>query len=180
MRVQVARARRDDHDCRVVAHRAGPSAALSDPADRVVMLSMTFHPRRLRFTVRVTLLAWVLALLAGMVNACQLQPRGTGTSGSIAATQEHRAEHDDGHGRAGNHDPAVDPSKAGCLKFCDDESSALAKGKSALPDLPAPAMLASADWRPAMPVANATTWRSVERPASQGPPLVIRFLRLTI
>ncbi len=70
--------------------------------------------------------------------------------------------------------------QAGCLKFCADESSVVAKSKTAQPDLPGLAFMISSPWRSATLVASAAPWRSLERPASHGPPLAIRLLRLTI
>ena len=144
------------------------------------MLILPFHRRRLQGTVWVTLLAWSLALLAGMVNACQIQPHGAGLAAPVASTQWPHVGYgrDDGHAE---HDaPTSDPGKAGCFKFCDDESSTVAKGTTAQPDLPGAALMSSLHWRSATSAATAATWRPVERPASRGPPLVIRFLRLTI
>ena len=153
------------------------------------MLSLPFHRRHLRRTVWVTLLAWVLALLAGIANACQLQPHGPVAPASAASTHDSSTEHPTRalHVEHGRHDGHVehegsstDAAKAGCLKFCNDESSTVAKGKTAQADLPGPVVVASVAWRSAVPTATVAMWRSAERPASQGPPLVIRFLRLTI
>jgi hypothetical protein len=92
------------------------------------MLSLPFHRRHLRRTVWVTLLAWVLALLARMANACQLQPHAPGALASAASTHDGSTErgmhptqalyvehgHHDGHAE---HDgPTTDAGKAGCLK----------------------------------------------------------------
>ncbi len=160
------------------------------------MLSLPFHRRYLHRTVWVTLLAWVLALLAGVANACQLQPPGALVSGT--ATGSPSAErgthpmaafhiehgHHDAHalhdGAAPDDDAAPDAGKAGCLKFCDDESSTMPQGKTAQGDVPGPVLVASINWHSALPTATVPVWRSAERPASQGPPLVIRLLRLTI
>ena len=156
------------------------------------MLTLPFHRRHLRRTTWVTLLAWVLALLAGLANACQLQPHEPGASASTsrahAASSEgglHSAQAlhvETGHYQrhAEDDDAPADAGKAGCLKFCDDESSAVAKGQSAQTDIAGPVMVSSVEWRPAVPKATVAMRRSAARPPSQGPPLVIRFLRLTI
>jgi hypothetical protein len=149
--------------------------------------------RAKRRTVWVTLLGWVLALLTGIVNACLMQPQGLRTPVSATSSVNHRSaergmrpaqplavEHGDQDGRAAHVRDTTDAAKAGCLKFCDDESSTVANSKTAPTDLPGPVLVASVDWRAAVPIAAVATWQSVERPASQGPPLVIRFLRLTI
>ena len=137
-------------------------------------------------------MAWTMALLAGMANACLLQPHGPGTPAAAVAPHESsparamkavQAPHaEQGHhaGQVEPDDPSPDAGKAGCLKFCDDERSTVAKGDALQPDLPGPALFASVEWSPRVPTDAALTWSSAQRPRSQGPPLVIRFLRLTI
>jgi hypothetical protein len=155
------------------------------------MLSLYFQRHHLRRTAGLTLLAWVLALLAGTVNACQVQLHGPGTQASVVITQGDSAERgmrarQTLHREAGDHDGAggpaghADAGKGACLKFCDDESSTVAKGEATQTDLPGIVKVASTDWLPAMPTATVASWRSVEQQGSQGPPLFIRFLRLTI
>lgn len=161
------------------------------------MPTLTFNRRQLRRTACVTLLAWVLALMSGVVNACLLQPHGqtatassTATSspefahaGLIDSTVAHveRSHHDSHRAQQADHDAAKeDAGKVGCLKFCADESSALAKGKFAQGELPNPAVVAVVEWPPLVLLPIGTLRISVERPASPGPPLFMRFLRLTI
>ncbi len=155
------------------------------------MLSLPFHRRHLHRTVWVTLMSWVLALLVGVANACQLQsygPRAPASATSIHGglteqgvnnTQAFYVEHGDNDGA--KHDgPTTDAAKAGCLKFCDDESSSATKARTAQSDVPVPVVVASVDWRSVIPTATVAMGRLAERPAFEGPPLVIRFLRLTI
>lgn len=156
------------------------------------MHALHFHRRRLRHTVRVTLVAWLFALCAGVVNACMLTPQGSGGPGVFAPSplpSAARAEHasaskDAGH--RGHDDPVAghgheqDAGKDGCLKFCDDESSALSKNKIPVPDPGVPLLVSMAPWSPIVPNAGLGTRLSRGRPTSQGPPLVIRFLRLTL
>lgn len=155
------------------------------------MLSLPIQRRHLRSTAVLTLLAWVLALLAGMVNACQLQTYTPGThtpvvsvhdrSGESGADAEQAFHVNDGdHDAVGGHEGPSNTGMAGCLKFCADESSTVAKGETTQHDLLGMVMLVSIDWQPAMPFATATQWRSVDRLVSRGPPLFIRFQRLTI
>jgi hypothetical protein len=156
------------------------------------MLSLPAHRRHLHRTVWVTLMSWVFALLAGMANACQVQsygPRAPASATStysgltergVNTTQAFYVEHGDDDGRAKQDGPTRDAAKAGCLKFCDDESSSATKAKTAQTDVPVPVVVASVDWRSVTPTATVATWRLAERPAFQGLPLVIRFLRLTI
>ena len=147
--------------------------------------------RQLRLTACVALFAWMFALLSGAVNACLIQPNPQSEPGSIssqvdpvagkaAGTVAQQVQHghpqgDDEPDGFGNHS-----SKAGCLKFCADESSAVTKNKSAQADLPGLIAVASLQWPPAVPGLVAAPWLAAERPASGGTPLFIRLLRLTI
>jgi len=120
---------------------------------------------------RVALFAWVFALFSGLVNACLIQP---------VAPLDRQVEHAHLHAADESGEPDQNSGKAGCLKFCADESSALAKSKPLHADLPGPMLLASAHWPAAGPVAVIAPWHLIERPASVGPPLFLRLLRLTI
>ena len=160
------------------------------------MPTLTFNRCQVRRTACVTLLAWVLALMSGVVNACLLQPHGqTAATSSIVTSSPAFADaglvestvahvghdHHDSHlAQHSDHDASKDAGKAGCLKFCSDESSTLAKGKFTQADLPNPVVVAVVEWPSMAPLPMGTMRRSAERPASPGPPLVIRFLRLTI
>lgn len=156
------------------------------------MVSLHFQRRHLRRTAVLTLIAWVLALFGGIVNACQLQTHAPGSVASPESSQRHAAEQamHAGHalpGEEGAHDVSAGPgrhdadsAKSACLKFCNDESSTVAKHEAAQTDLPGMLAVASIDWQPETSTVTVTTWRSVERPGSRGPPLFIRFLRLTI
>ena len=140
----------------------------------------TFHltHRRLRRTAGVTLVVWLLALAAGVVNACALGPAGPERVGLHAEVPSHEQHRDDGE-RPGHHHGS-DSGQKSCLKFCDDESSSVTTAKASQADFVGMVTVASIDWLAAMPTATGAPWRQVERPASQGPPLFIRFLRLTI
>ena len=152
-----------------------------------------FTRRQLRHTAYVALFAWVFALVSGVANACLLQTAEPGTTAfSLAAGAQTAGchsgvapcEHDAGtahhHADSGSGEPAQHGDKAVCLKFCADESSALAKSKTSQADLPSLVPMASAPWLPAALVAAAARWQAVERPASVGPQLFLRLLRLTI
>jgi hypothetical protein len=129
-----------------------------------------FTRQQLRRTAWVALLAWVFALLSGVANACLIQPLAP-VDRQVGHVHHHASE-------ASGLDQ--DGGRAGCLKFCADESSALAKNKASHADLPGPLLLASIHWQLATTVAAVVQWHPVERPATVGPPLFIRFLRLTI
>jgi hypothetical protein len=130
-----------------------------------------FTRRQLRRTAWVAVLAWVFALLSGVANACLIQPVAPADR-QVEPVHHHASE------AGGDLDHRGD--KSGCLKFCADESSALAKSKASHADLPDSLFLASDHWQLATPVAAVPPWHPVERPAAVGPPLFIRFLRLTI
>ncbi len=157
------------------------------------MTTLPFTRRHLRRSACVTLFAWLFALLSGAVNACLIQPSATDlvrsnlslvgpVVGEVAGPGQAARLIEDAQHRAGDEHggPLDDLGEAGCLKFCADESSAVAKSKAAQADLPGPFFVSRVDWQPASPVADAAPWRSVDRPAAQGPPLFIRLLRLTI
>ena len=157
------------------------------------MRPLHFTRRQLRHTACVALFAWVFALVSGVANACLLQTVEPGaTIFSLAAGAQPAGchsgvapcEHDAGlahhHADSGRGEPAQHGDKAVCLKFCTDEASALAKSKASQADLPGPVLLAGAPWSSAVRGAAAAQWQAVERPASVGPPLFLRLLRLTI
>ena len=133
-----------------------------------------------------------MALLAGMANACLLQPHGHGPSAAAVAPHEGSpahvlksvqappTDHEHPAGHAEPVDDSPDAGKAGCLKFCNDARSTVANGGAVQPDLPGPALFACIEWSAMVPTGRVLTWSSAQRPRSQGPPLVIRFLRLTI
>jgi hypothetical protein len=152
--------------------------------------------RRLRQFVWLTLLAWSFALASGVVNACLLTVPGPITDGSTppvhgeGATQgrpddEAMGLHSAAGGEAGvanlvqyEHQQGSS-GKDTCLKFCDDESSAVVKSTSLGVDL-VMALVEPGVRRIAVPVENIGAGWLPEQPRAQGPPLVIRFLRLTL
>ncbi len=67
-----------------------------------------------------------------------------------------------------------------CLKFCDDESSALAKSTNCGADVLAALVDLRVERRLAVPAVKLASGLLPEPPRAQGPPLVIRFLRLTL
>lgn len=147
------------------------------------MSAFHFDRRQLRRTAWATLLVWVLALAAGVVNACALTPAGPierailqvrivvhdaqGSEPASAAIESH-------------HEHGQDSGKASCLKFCDEESSAVAKIKLPVVDLSSTLLTAAEPWSAIGAAGGAGFRQSLERPGSQGPPLVIPFLRLTL
>jgi len=152
--------------------------------------------RRLRQFVWLTLLAWSFALASGVVNACLLTLPGPITDGSPPPVHgeaaAHARPHDEAMGlhsaaggeagvaKLGPHEQQQGSSgKNTCLKFCDDESSAVVKSTSLGVDLVV-ALVQPGVRHIAVPVANLGAGWLLEQPRAQGPPLVIRFLRLTL
>lgn len=157
------------------------------------MLTLPFTCRQRRYAACMTLFVWLFALVAGVANACLIHPGAPGEMGSRSSRADtldasplrsakrhvehvrHHADHvrDDGG-------PANDADKAGCLKFCADEPTALTKSKTAQADVSGPVFVTSVQWQMAAPVAAVSQWPPLDRPATVGPPLFIRLLRLTI
>jgi hypothetical protein len=154
---------------------------------------MSLTRRQLRHTAYVTLFAWVFGLLSGAANACLIQPNPAAEFGFIAsrtgaeagdaagpATQPVRHVHHRGEDEDTGDGLVDDTAKAGCLKFCAEETSVVTKSKAGPAEALGPVSVFSGQWQLAPPVAGALEWTPVERPATVGPPLFIRLLRLTI
>jgi hypothetical protein len=151
------------------------------------VLAFRSDRRRQRHFVWAMLVAWLLALSTGVVNACVLNVANTATRGLIADSQAahfSRGVTDTEHHHGGDvtdHPPAQNGANGSCLKFCDDELSALSKGNTSTTPDAGVALVAAVQWHGAIvPVAHAGIGLSLQRPTAQGPPLVIRLLRLTL
>ena len=152
------------------------------------MQALRFHRRSSRRIVWSMLLVWVFALGTGIVNACVLSSNWA--EHHTSGTHEHFDVRVDGApiALADQIDDSTanldanrqSPSHDACLKYCDDESTALSKSNVAAadPSLPVGALLAW--WSPVSPVAHIGRWLPREHHAVPEPPLVIRFLRLTL
>lgn len=156
------------------------------------MPAFHFNPRRLRRTASVTLAVWLLALAAGVVNACTVAPTGPGRFGIHAQVALQHAvvgaqagavqgSHHHGQGELVIHrGHEQDAGQQSCPKVCDDESSAVVKVKLAAVDGGASLTIVAQPWKP-IAATGSVGWRlPSRRPGSHGPPLVIRFLRLTL
>ena len=134
------------------------------------MRTLRLDHRQLRPIAWVTLMVWLFAFTAGVVNACALTLAGAAgdTRGHVYAESVVRQ---------GQHE---DAGKAGCLKLCDDGSSAIAKVKLPVVDLGSILLTLVEPWNAIAATTGAGIRQSLARPASHGPPLVIRFLRLTL
>jgi hypothetical protein len=137
----------------------------------------------LRRVVWLTLLTWSFALASGVVNACVLNLAERTAEGSTPAPHIEAATHAGPSAGIGGHaadDHGGSSGKNTCLKFCDDESSALAKSTHCGADVLAALVDLRVERRLAVPAVKLASGLLPEPPRAQGPPLVIRFLRLTL
>jgi hypothetical protein len=154
------------------------------------MHALRLHRRRLRRAVWLTTAAWCFALLSGVVNACLLTPAGASRIEAAlhevvhTATPSQLGDHHavpSGHGEHGTlTDAEHGTGTQSCLKFCDDGSTALSKTTAAAVDPGVPIGVAVAAWNPALAHIRAASRPWWGGSAATGPPLVIRFLRLTL
>lgn len=131
------------------------------------------HPTQRRICGAMVLV-WLFALLISTAHACVVSEpsQPDGLHGSMVTRM---VTHMEPAGPA-HHDDAL----ASCHKFCKEQSATLTKNKN-LDNLDfALAMVAHGS--PALPAAPPAlpAQRLQERPQAHGPPLVIRFLRLTL
>jgi len=154
---------------------------------------MPLTRKQVRHAGYVMLFAWIFALVSGVANACLTQPNARAEFGSISSqanavvgvtslpvTRQVQHVHHHGAGESEDDGPGSHSAREGCLKFCADQSSAVTKSTAPQAEIAGPFFVASAQWRSAAPVTAASQWLQVEPPASVGPPLFIRLLRLTI
>ncbi len=137
-----------------------------------------------------SLFAWVFALLSGVVNACLVPQHAPSTGRSVQSLPDPQVDahvqagpvgdHTDRHADHGPGDAVNAVAKAACVKFCVEEPSALAQAKLAQPELPMLAGPAGVHWPVAMALVTAAPWLRGDQPATVGPPLFIRLLRLTL
>ena len=137
----------------------------------------------MRRFVWLTLLTWSFALASGVVNACVLNVPDRSAEGSTQSLHNQSATHaasSQGFGGHGADDHGGTSGKDTCLKFCDDESSALTKSTSYGADMAVALVDLRVHQRLVVPAVTVDSSFSPEPPHAQGPPLVIRFLRLTL
>jgi len=165
-------------------------------ADFRLMHAFRNSKQRLQRLVWLTLLTWSFALASGVVNACVLSlpgrmaegasPTAHGEAATPARSSEGIGKHGPEDRRAatdGLHPHEQDPGNSGkdtCLKFCDDESSVLAKSTPSSADTVTALVDGRVDRHLAVARLQADSGPLPEPPRAQGPPLVIRFLRLTL
>jgi hypothetical protein len=122
------------------------------------------------------LVAWLFALGMGVVNACVVTPPAV-DGHRVAVIGQHDLAEPATHAHHG-HGDAI--GQTGCLKFCADESSTLSKSPVPALDLGLPLLAMVSAWQPVGPMTAIGTRLAFDRPMPHGPPLVIRFLRLTL
>ncbi len=160
-----------------VHQRTDLSAATGDID---AMRTLGLRRRRQHLTFWLTLGAWLFALSSGVVNACLVTAadRSGGATHAQAAADLHEA----GSGPVSL--PGPERGRAAgmdsCLKFCADEFSALSKSKSVFADLDMPVPAVLVPWSTFGLDVPPGSQLSLRRPAAQGTPLVIRFVRLTL
>lgn len=136
--------------------------------------------QRTAWVLRTLLFVWLFGLAAGWANACVLQARFDAHHGALG----HDAD------TAGHPHPSspvaraiVDDGGAAaevCLSLCDGERSAIPKLKLVVPGDPGLHQAAlAAPWLPWSVAPAPERARAVAMPPPPGPPVAIRFLRLT-
>ena len=128
--------------------------------------------------------AWLFGVLSGTVNACVLADQASDQAPGAPATQHHH-EHQHAHEAVHGHEHAQPADHQAdehvlCHKFCKDQSLTLPHHKGLSEQDFSPALIALSD--PVLPPEPAIppTARWMDGPQAQGPPLVIRLLRLTL
>ncbi|HEX5355987.1 MAG TPA: hypothetical protein VFW93_07205 [Aquabacterium sp.] len=145
----------------------------------------------LRRLCGLVLLAWLFGALSGTVNACMLAEPASDAPAAHHHHEEQGPEHDHEHehGSAALHAHADEQAQRPdhqadnhvlCHKFCKDQSLTLPHHKGLDEQDFSPTLIAlSGPVLPPTPALPPTT-RWMEGPQAQGPPLVIRLLRLTL
>lgn len=131
------------------------------------------------------LLAWAIALVSGVANACLLEVRNTNHEGFAIA---HSAASDVGHESpkskalaVSGHHSVSDAAKAPCLKVCNDVAYSLLRLNSKIdPTDPGLASFVTVLWTAAIPVISAPRRTNDLWPPPLGLPLRLRFSRLAL
>ncbi len=149
------------------------------------MRGLSFNRQQLRGTAAGVLAAWVLSVCCGVAHACLVpaaaaQGSSDTTLSSDALSQRAAVPAQEPTRHDPHADSHEDTGKDACLKSCVDESSALTKDKVSPADLPETLSLARLRWPQIEPASALVPWRQAERPASVGPPLFLRLLRMTL
>jgi len=144
-----------------------------------------FNTRAKRSTVFAMLLAWTIALVSGVANACLLEVRDTNqerfaVAHSAASAAPHQSPMGNEPTVAGHHSGS-DATQAPCLKVCDDVSQTLFKVNYNFdPTDPGLAPFVTVLWTAAISVISAPRRANDLWPPSLGLPLRLRFSRLAL
>ena len=140
--------------------------------------------RTKRNTAFAMLLVWIFALASGVANACFLETpahHSTAVKGPAMATLPVPAELVAHLGATAAHHDDADSTKESCLKACDEGTHGLPKAYSGVDHAdPGPPTLVTTLWTTSTPVVSAP--RRVDSLAIPipGPPLRVRYARLTL
>lgn len=146
----------------------------------MIHFANTFASRKIALTM---LAIWLFGLASGLANACLLEAPGTHSRGTPteASGNAHAPAHSADHAgpSVGAHDDR-DPSKAPCVKACDDSVQALQKlNAGADPGDPGPASVVAILWSASTPVTSASRRIADRQPSLADPPIRVRYSRWT-
>lgn len=143
----------------------------------------------LRRLCGLVLLAWLFGVLSGTVNACMLADQAQEAPATHHHHDELPAAHEHAHAPSTMHAHADEQAQTAhhqadehvlCHKFCKDQSLTLPHHKGLDEQDFSPTLIAlSGPLLPPTPALPPST-RWMDGPQAQGPPLVIRLLRLTL
>ena len=137
-----------------------------------------------RNTAFVVLLVWIFALGSGVANACLLEVGATRSH--LATTEYSGAAHQvtiaHSHPKVvANHDDDSHPSKAPCLKACDDGSRSMPKQDLTVVQAdPGPPPLVAVLWTEATPLRSVLDRPDGVQHVIPELPIRVRYLRLTL
>lgn len=143
------------------------------------------NPRSRRSTSFVVLLVWLFAVASGIANACVLKTHEVHAhvvaAKPVEAAHAHSASAGHALNAADHQGDEVDISKAPCLKACDDGAQLLIKQQTSLHLGDSGSLfLVSILWTTAIPVATIPRQREGLQSAAHGPPVRVRYSRLTL
>lgn len=128
------------------------------------------RPQHRRRLVGLMLVVWLFAVMNSTVHACAVMGHGHADAARVVL----EAAHD------GGASPAPVPCEGGCRKFCKDESATLTKADSQPGMNPAALLLIPGST--VLPGAGAglAPMRAPLRAPAHGPPVFLRYARLTL
>ena len=140
------------------------------------------NPRSKRNTAFMVLLVWLFAVASGVANACVLKAHDAHSNvETVDAAHADRASAGHVVAVADHGSDEVDVSKAPCLKVCEDVRQLLIKQQTSL-DIGerGSAFLVSVLWTTVIPVVTFPAQRDGIQPTAHGPPVRVRYSRLTL